>query len=255
MSSPVKPSEVLIEVGGLNLSIGGRQLLDNVSLTLHREEVLTIIGPNGSGKTTLLRIILGLLKPDGGTVSRPDGLRIGYMPQKLEVNEALPLSVGQFLGLARGASRASARDALAVVGLADYWNRPLKVLSGGETQRVLLARAIQGNPDILVLDEPVQAVDISGQAELYRLIADLRKKLHCGILMVSHDLHMVMAETDRVICLNGHVCCSGTPDVVRRDPSFVALFGDAAAALAVYAHDHDHTHDADGHVHVAGGGE
>lgn len=241
-SAAVAPSvpaaEALIRLRGVSKHFDGQQVLQDVDLEIAAGRILTLIGPSGCGKTTLVRIALGLLAPDGGRVQRRAGLRIGYMPQKLAIDPTLPLTVGRFLRLAeRDAGRC--RAALAETGSAALWERPVRALSGGETQRVLLARALLRRPDVLVLDEPVQGVDVGGQEALYKLIGELRQRLGCGILLVSHDLHLVMAATDEVVCLNHHVCCHGTPRQVTRDPAFVALFGDRTAW---YAHDHDHSH-------------
>ncbi len=241
-------SDTLIAAEDVSLSLGGQPVLQSISLTVHRGEVVTVVGPNGAGKSTLIRVLLDLLRPDAGRIVRPPGVRIGYMPQRLHVDETLPLTVRRFVALAagRGGDVASVLDEVGAGHLAEH---SLSRISGGEFQRVLLARALLRSPDLLVLDEPVQAVDISGQAELYRLIADLRQRRGCGVLMVSHDLHLVMAATDRVLCLNRHLCCSGTPEAVIRDPHYLSLFGrDAAPHLAVYQHKHDHHHDLHGEV-------
>lgn len=216
--------------------------LEQVSLTLKPCEILTLIGPNGAGKTTLVRVVLGLLNPSLGTVWQRPGLRIGYMPQRLQIDATLPLTVERFLRLLPRTSMAAAQQALERVGAEQVFKHPLHSLSGGELQRVLLARALLRNPELLVLDEPVQGVDVAGQAELYQLITELRDELGCGVLMVSHDLHLVMRATDRVICLNRHVCCSGHPEQVSHDPAFVELFGRNAQSLAIYQHHHLASH-------------
>jgi zinc transport system ATP-binding protein len=209
---------------------------------------MTIIGPNGAGKSTLVKIALGLMKADSGTVyCRPDA-RIGYMPQKLSLNPLMPLSVERFLQMSRHA-QVEIDSALAQTGIQHLRKRPLHDISGGETQRVLLSRALLSNPDLLVLDEPAQGVDITGQTELYELINELRDRLGCAVLMVSHDLHWVMAQTDTVICLNQHICCHGHPEHVSNDPAYLSLFGRRhAEAVALYQHDHDHQHDIHGDV-------
>lgn len=240
--------EPLIRLDGVSVEFAGQQVLSEVQLRVHPGEIVTLIGPNGAGKTTLVRAVLGLLTPDRGQVHRKPHLRIGYMPQKLHVDASLPLSVLRFLRLVPGVDRVSALAALAEVGAEQVIDSPLQKISGGELQRVLLARALLREPELLVLDEPVQGVDVAGQAELYRLITELRDRHGCGVLMVSHDLHLVMSTTDQVVCLNRHVCCSGHPEQVGSDPAFVELFGQAAPALAVYHHHHDHAHDLHGAV-------
>ncbi|MFC0710790.1 zinc ABC transporter ATP-binding protein ZnuC [Azorhizophilus paspali] len=241
-------SDSLVRLNGVRIAFAGRQMLDDVHLCVQPGEIVTLIGPNGAGKTTLVRVVLGLLKPDAGTVWRRPQLCIGYMPQKLQVNPSLPLTVLRFLRLVPGVDRAAAVAALAEVGAVQVVDSPLQNISGGELQRVLLARALLRRPELLVLDEPVQGVDVAGQAELYRLITRLRERHGCGVLMVSHDLNLVMSATDQVVCLNHHVCCSGRPEQVSGDPAFVALFGQAARSLALYQHHHDHTHDLHGGV-------
>jgi zinc transport system ATP-binding protein len=241
-------SEALIRLDDIQVGFAGQAVLQNIRLSLEPGQIVTLIGPNGAGKTTLVRAVLGLLQPDSGTVWRKPGLRIGYMPQKLSIDATLPLSVLRFLRLVPGVNRTRALAALGEVGAEKVVDSPLQRISGGELQRVLLARALLREPQLLVLDEPVQGVDITGQAELYRLITRLRDRLGCGVLMVSHDLHLVMSTTDEVICLNRHVCCSGHPEQVSNDPVFVEMFGQDAKSLAVYHHRHDHAHDLRGGV-------
>ena len=241
-------SGALIQLEQVAVTLNGQPVLDDVALSVRPGEIVTLIGPNGAGKTTLVRVVLGLLKPDQGRVKRAAKLRIGYMPQKLHVDATLPLTVLRFLRLVPGVSRERALAALAEVGAEKVIDSPLQGISGGELQRVLLARALLREPQLLVLDEPVQGVDVSGQAELYRLISQLRERYGCGVLMVSHDLHVVMSSTDQVVCLNRHVCCSGHPEQVSGDPAFVELFGQDAKSLAIYHHHHDHNHDLTGGV-------
>ncbi|CCQ74257.1 zinc ABC transporter ATP-binding protein ZnuC [Magnetospira sp. QH-2] len=244
--------EALVLADGISVSFSGRLVLERVSVAVNPGQVVTLVGPNGAGKTTLVRCLLGLMRPDSGSIVRRSGLKIGYMPQKLEVDETLPLTVRGFLRLATpGGSQGRERikGAAEEVGITRLLDAPIQSVSGGEMQRVLLARAMVRQPDLLVLDEPVQGVDINGQAELYALIAEIRKRHGCGVLMVSHDLHLVMASTDEVVCLNTHVCCSGHPEAVSRDPAFVSLFGEGvASSLALYHHRHDHAHDMHGNV-------
>lgn len=228
---------------GIQFKRAGRVILQDVSLTLNRGEILTLIGPNGAGKTTLVRILLGLLPADQGQIHRYGNPVIGYMPQKLFIDNTMPLTVYRFLALVRR-DRPAIEASLAKVGLVDIAERAMVSLSGGELQRVMLARAILRKPDILVLDEPTQGVDIGGQSQLYGLISELRDELNCAVLMISHDLHLVMAQTDTVVCLNHHICCHGHPENVTVDPAFLELFGDQQdTGVAVYTHHHDHSHD------------
>ncbi|WP_028695808.1 zinc ABC transporter ATP-binding protein ZnuC [Pseudomonas cremoricolorata] len=251
-------SEALIRLEQVGVSFSGETVLERIDLAVAPRQIVTLIGPNGAGKTTLVRAVLGLLKPHTGKVWRQPRLRIGYMPQKIQVDPTLPLSVLRFLRLVPGVDRAAALAALQEVGAEQVIDSPIQTVSGGEMQRVLLARALLRKPQLLVLDEPVQGVDVVGQSELYRLITRLRDRYGCGVLMVSHDLHLVMSATDQVVCLNRHVCCSGHPEQVSGDPAFVELFGQTAPNLAVYHHHHDHSHDLHGavitpetHVHGA----
>lgn len=239
----------LIEARNLTVRRGEVPVLDHVDLALQAGEIVCVIGPNGSGKTTLLRALLGLVAAQDGTVARRAGLRIGYMPQRLAIDPTLPITLERFLGLSRDANAAARRQAMQETGIAHLADRPMQGLSGGETQRALLARALLNKPDLLMLDEPAQGVDVNGQVELYELIGRIRRERGCAVLMVSHDLHLVMAATDRVICLNGHICCTGHPEDVSRDPAYLSLFGPRAAqALAVYQHHHDHHHTPGGDV-------
>lgn len=225
----------------------GRTLIDHVDLDVKPDEIVTIIGPNGAGKTTLVRLILGIETPDGGEVLRPASTRIGYVPQAFEVDRAMPMTVARFLMLGQSANRAAVIAALEEVGATRVIDQQLWQLSGGETQRVLLARALLRAPNLLVLDEPASGVDYAGEAELYDLIGRLSDQHHLGVLLISHDLHVVMAKSDRVICLNGHVCCSGKPEAVAKHAEYMRLFGPAEAeAFGVYTHHHDHAHDISG---------
>ncbi len=244
----------LIEGRELVLSFGNERVLDQVSLAIHPGEIITLIGPNGAGKSTLVKTLLGLQKPDSGEVVRKQGLTIGYVPQKLAIDQVLPMTVKRFLTLTRSVSRADCEGVLAQVGAGHVIDAQMSQLSGGETQRVMLARTLLLRPHLLVLDEPTQGVDVSGQAELYRLIDEIRHELDCAVLMISHDLHLVMAKTNQVVCFNRHVCCHGQPETVRQHPEYRSLFGVREAdAIGIYTHEHDHEHDLSGHV-VAGCG-
>ncbi|WP_127901804.1 metal ABC transporter ATP-binding protein [Solirhodobacter olei] len=240
----------LIEAKGLTVRFGGATVLEAVNFAVEPGEIVTVVGPNGSGKSTLLRALLGIV-PSTGEVRRKPGLRIGYVPQRLHIDRGLPMPVGRFLSLPRRRGAAEVAAALARVGLPGAEARAMADLSGGQFQRVLLARALLMAPEILILDEPTQGLDQPGEAGFYRLIDEVRREMGCAVLMVSHDLHVVMAASDRVICLNGHVCCEGTPQVVSNAPEYRALFGlgtQGALALYRHAHDHDHEHD-HGHGH------
>jgi zinc transport system ATP-binding protein len=241
-------SEPLLDLRNVSLRLHGNTVLDAVNLRVDAGEIVTLIGPNGAGKTSLVRVVLGLVKAASGSVVLRPRLRIGYMPQKLHVDATLPLTVYRFLMLTPRARKDAVLEALDEVGAAHLLQHPLQQVSGGELQRILLARALLRRPHLLVLDEPVQGVDVNGQIELYQLITRLRDRYQCGVLMVSHDLHLVMSTTNTVVCLNRHVCCSGRPEHVSLDPAFVALFGEQASALAVYNHHHDHAHDLHGEV-------
>jgi zinc transport system ATP-binding protein len=241
-------SNLLISASQLYLSLGGRVVLDRVDMQVSKGEIVTLVGPNGSGKTSLIRVLLGLQSADSGRIERRAGLRVGYMPQRLHVETVLPLTVKRFLLLAGRIADAELHLACQRSGIDELLYKPLQAVSGGEFQRVLLARALLRKPDLLVLDEPAQGVDINGQQQLYQLISDIRTELGCGVLMVSHDLHLVMAATDHVLCLNTHICCTGHPEAVSRHPEYLKLFGGALEGIAVYTHHHDHTHDLHGHV-------
>jgi len=241
--------QILLQTQNLSLLVGERKLLSNISLTVSKGEIVTVIGPNGAGKTTLLRVLLGLIPANSGSIFKKPKLRIGYLPQKVSVDPILPLSVSRIMNLTGNFSSLQIENALEETGVDSLKNKPVFQLSGGEFQRVMLARALLRSPELLVLDEPVQGVDYMGESELYNLIGKLRKSHGCGVLMVSHDLHVVMASTDRVLCLNQHICCEGQPEDVSRHPEYLRLFGlDSGSALAIYSHHHDHTHHLSGNL-------
>ncbi|NMA96798.1 MAG: metal ABC transporter ATP-binding protein [Phyllobacteriaceae bacterium] len=248
MDDQRKP-ENLITLTNAGVKRGGRVLVEGVSFSIARGEIVTLIGPNGSGKSTTAKMATGVLKHTMGSVSRKPGLTIGYVPQKLAIDWTLPLTVDRLMTLTGRHGAAEIDAALDAVGAAHLRKAAVQELSGGEFQRVLFARAMIRKPDLLVLDEPVQGVDFSGEVALYDLIRQIRDRTQAGILMISHDLHVVMAETDTVICLNGHVCCRGTPSAVKTSPEYLRLFGErAGSALALYEHHHDHEHHDDGCV-------
>jgi zinc transport system ATP-binding protein len=247
------PMELLVAASGIRIVKGGRTILHDVDIEVRPEEIVTLIGPNGAGKSTLVRVLLGLEAPSEGEVRRRPDLRIGYAPQRFDVDPAMPLTVARFLRLGGEAADGDLRQVLAEVGAGRLGERQLWRLSGGEFQRVLLARALLRRPSLLVLDEPVRGVDYMGEADLYTLIGDIRRRRGCGILLVSHDLHVVMGASDRVICLNHHVCCQGMPEAVAQHPEYLRLFGpEAGRSFAIYRHSHDHHHHLDGGVEAAG---
>ncbi|MDP5253882.1 MULTISPECIES: zinc ABC transporter ATP-binding protein ZnuC [unclassified Vibrio] len=234
----------LIRLKQISVVFNQKRVLDNISLDVTEGKITTLIGPNGAGKSTLIRVLLGLQKDYQGTIERSHKLRVGYVPQKLRLNETLPLQVNRFMKLAGSYSQSECLEALKLVGAEHLSSSDMHKLSGGETQRVLLARALLRRPQLLVLDEPAQGVDVQGQIDLYDLIDTIRKRFSCAVFMVSHDLHLVMAKTDEVICLQHHICCSGAPASIQSHPAYVALFGQAARnSIAVYHHQHQHHHD------------
>jgi zinc transport system ATP-binding protein len=237
-------ASALIGARGLSLARGGRPILIDIDIDIGPGEIVTVIGPNGAGKTTLVRALLGLEPLDGGEIRRKGGLVVGYAPQRFDIDRAIPLTVARFVTLGRNAPPDEVAKVLKDVGAGALAERQFSELSGGELQRVVLARALIRSPDLLVLDEPVRGVDYAGEAELYTLIGRLRTERGFGVLLVSHDLHVVMAQSDRVMCLNRHVCCSGVPESVAQHPEYARLFGpQAARAFGLYHHHHDHSHD------------
>lgn len=234
----------LITVENLSVRYGANTVLRHVDMAIEPGEIVTIVGPNGSGKTSLLRAIIGATKPSVGRVSLKPGIKIGYVPQKLHIDPTLPISVERFMRLTNHVSRQHCIKALETAGVPNLMKRQMSQLSGGQFQRVLLARALINRPDVLLLDEATQGLDQPGSAAFYRQIEDVRRETGCAILMISHELHVVMSASDRVICLNGHVCCEGSPAVVASAPEYRSLFGTGTGgALALYRHDHDHDHD------------
>ena len=246
----LKAQGALLSARDATLKYGNRLILDAVNIDVRANEIVTVIGPNGAGKSSLVRCMLGLQPLTSGQIIRSNGLRIGYVPQRFPLTPNVPLDVRRLLSLTLSPKESDIDAALEETGILHLKNAAVSSLSGGELQRALLARALLRKPSLLVVDEPVQAVDFMGEAKLYELISQIRKHHGCGILMVSHDLHMVMAESDHVVCLNGHVCCEGGPIKVQQDPEFAKLFGPAAAhMIAAYTHHHDHDHESHDHAH------
>lgn len=245
----LEAAEVLLKLDQISVTHDQTPIIENISLTLHRGEIVTVIGPNGAGKSTLIKAALGIVKPGSGNVERSKSLIVGYVPQSVSLDSALPISVSRFLRLSSHAASEELKRALHQVGAEQLLDSSMHVLSGGELRRILLARALLKKPDILILDEPTAGVDISGQADLYHLIQQIRDQYRCGVLLVSHDLHIVMAATDRVFCLNRHLCCSGAPEQVREHPEYLAIFGhQTAEEIGIYRHHHDHDHNLRGDI-------
>ena len=241
-------NKVLLKVEKVGVSINEKSLVKGVSFEVKQNEIVTLIGPNGSGKSTTAKIALGIYKKIDGKVKKYTD-KIGYVPQKILIDWTLPIRVLDFMSLTENLTQDQINTALNLTGVEHLKDKNLSNLSGGEFQRVLIARAISKKPELLVLDEPVQGVDFKGEIALYELIKKISEKMKCGILLISHDLHVVMSATDFVICLNGHVCCSGTPQKVIKDNKYKELFGDRASnILSLYEHKHDHTHSQDGTI-------
>jgi zinc transport system ATP-binding protein len=244
-----KMIENLLCLSNVSVIRNGQTILSDINLCVKPGEIVTLVGPNGAGKSTLVKTALGLEKPTTGKVMRSGSLNIGYVPQSIDHDETLPITVKRFLSMAGKIDNAELRMTLQQVGAEKVFEQRLSQISGGEMRRVTLARALLTRPDLLILDEPTSGVDISGQADLYGLIQNIRDQYQCGVLLVSHNLHVVMAATDRVVCLNKHLCCSGTPEDVQQHPEFVSLFGQQnAETLGIYRHDHDHDHDLHGDI-------
>lgn len=242
----------LIKGTNISHSFGQREILSKVNITIRKGEVVTIIGPNGSGKSTLIKILLGLFKPTSGKVKAKKSINIGYMPQHLTIDQVLPITVERFLKLRANKSNLDDEQLTAIyekASITHLLELPMATLSGGEKQRVLLARALSQNPDVLVLDEPLQGMDLRGQAEFYEFIETVRKENKLAVVLISHDLHMVMANTDHVVCMNRHVCCEGHPEDVSQHPEYLALFGKPELEnIALYKHHHDHEHSFSGDI-------
>ena len=244
----MKKNKPLVKLNNAGVYRDEKWLVKGVSLEINKQEIVTLIGPNGSGKTTTGKLILDILQPDEGSVSL-NTKQISYVPQKINIDWAIPLRVIDFMNITSKLDKSKIIQSLELTGVDHLIYKNLLNLSGGEFQRVLIARAIAKKPDLLVLDEPVQGVDFNGEIALYNLIKEICTKLNCGILLISHDLHFVMSATDHVICLNGHICCSGSPKSIVKNSSYIELFGEHnAATLSLYQHEHDHSHQTDGSV-------
>jgi zinc transport system ATP-binding protein len=241
-------NNLLVNLENAGVYKSPKWLIRGVSLEVRRGQIVTLIGPNGSGKTTTAKMVLSILEPDEGSMKRYTD-KIAYVPQKINIDWTMPLRVVDFMRLTNNLSDNEVSESLNQTGVEKLFKEQIHGLSGGEFQRVLLARAIAKKPELLVLDEPVQGVDFNGEVDLYNIIKNISANLNCGILLVSHDLHFVMSATDHVVCLNGHICCSGKPSAVIKDKAYIELFGEhRSKTLTYYQHDHDHTHNSDGSV-------
>jgi zinc transport system ATP-binding protein len=237
-------SDTLIHVDKISLSRHGKSILDQVSFELKAGEFITLIGPNGAGKSSLIKVLLGLIKADTGSVTKSSNIRLGYTPQKFIPNELIPISVLDFLQLNQKVDTNFLHETAQLTSIESILNHELSSLSGGEMQRVLLARALLAKPNVLILDEPAQNLDVNGQMHLYKLIQDIHQKQGCAVLMVSHDLHRVMKESTQVLCLYHHICCMGQPESILKDSQFNDLFADQMDELmATYEHHHNHCHE------------
>ncbi|PCH55470.1 MAG: zinc ABC transporter ATP-binding protein ZnuC [Legionellales bacterium] len=245
----MKNRQKLISLTEVAVNFAAQNVLSAVTFSIHAGEIVTITGPNGAGKSTLVKVILGLLPINSGTISRNAGLKVGYVPQHFNISSLMPMTVRRFLKLSANNDKAAIAVIMQDFSITHLAAQMLHTLSGGQLRRVLLANALLLQPDLLVLDEPTQGVDLNGQVELYNLITKVRDQRNCGVLMVSHDLHVVMASTDRVLCLNQHICCSGSPEDIQTHPEFLKLFGkNLGKSLAFYSHHHNHVHDLQGKV-------
>ena len=237
-------SDALITLDNITLSHNGKNVLDDVSFKLHQGEFVTLIGPNGAGKSSLIKILLGVIKQDSGYVNYTGDIRLGYTPQTFTANPYIPISVKDFLTLNQKLDSAFMQQTFDLTGINELLQLPLKNLSGGELQKVLLSRALLNKPNVLILDEPAQNLDVDGQMQLYKLIQDIHKEQNCAVLMVSHDLHRVMKESTQVLCLYHHICCEGLPESILKDEKFNDLFADQIHELmATYEHHHNHHHE------------
>ncbi|MDC3280632.1 metal ABC transporter ATP-binding protein [Candidatus Pseudothioglobus singularis] len=237
-------SDALITLNNISLSHNGKNVLDDISFKLHEGEFITLIGPNGAGKSSLIKVLLGVIKQDSGDITYTDNIRLGYTPQTFSANPFIPISVKDFLTLNQKLDSEFMNKTFELTGINDLLKSPLKNLSGGELQKVLLTRALLNKPNVLILDEPAQNLDVDGQMQLYKLIQDIHQQQNCAVLMVSHDLHRVMKESTQVLCLYHHICCEGLPESILKDEKFNDLFADQINDLmATYEHHHNHHHE------------
>ncbi|MDA9807693.1 ATP-binding cassette domain-containing protein [Alphaproteobacteria bacterium] len=240
----MKLTNALISAKNVSVLKNQKSILENIDIQINKKDFITIIGPNGAGKTMLLKCLMGFYKPTSGMIERKEKLKIGYMPQSINVINTMPMTVKGFITVKKKYDDISLHKVITEVNLGEIVNKQLSVLSGGEMQRVLLARSLLNNPDLLILDEPAQNLDISGQLNFYKLIQEIYSKRDISILMISHDLHLVMVSTKKVLCLYKHICCSGAPQQIAKDPEFLSMFGkDMANMMSIYQHSHDHDHD------------
>ena len=242
-------SSTLTSLQSVGVERNNRWLVRDIDLSIHSGEIITLIGPNGSGKSTVVKVIIGALTPDVGTVKWAEGIRLGYVPQKINIDATLPMTVRRLMNLTKQNSNSEIDEALDELNILKLADSPVQNLSGGEFQRALIARALLRKPDLLILDEPSQGLDIKGESSLYEQIVNIRDRLNCGVVLVCHNLHLVMKKADTVVCLNGHICCQGTPELVVSNEAYIQLFGiESQKSHAPYPHHHDHTHDLDGSV-------
>ena len=244
----MKENNPLVKLENAGVYKSSKWLVRGISFEINNGHIVTLIGPNGSGKTTTAKMILNILNADEGLITSNTN-KMAYVPQKISIDWTMPLRVIDFMKITSALNNTQIIEALTLTGVEKLLYNEVHNLSGGEFQRVLIARAVAKKPDLLVLDEPVQGVDFNGEIALYNLIKKISDKLNCGILLISHDMHFVMSATDHVICLNGHICCSGTPSSVVKNPAYIKLFGEHnAETLSYYQHHHDHSHNNDGSV-------
>ena len=240
--------KLLVKLENAGVFRSSKWLVRGISLEINQGEIVTLIGPNGSGKTTTAKMILNILNTDEGLVTGKAS-KMAYVPQKINIDWTMPLRVIDFMKITNSLNNTQITESLSMTGVDKLLYNQIHSLSGGEFQRVLIARAIAKKPDLLVLDEPVQGVDFNGEIALYNLIKEISVNLNCGILLISHDMHFVMSTTDHVICLNGHICCSGSPSNVVKNPEYIKLFGQHnSETLSYYQHQHDHSHNHDGSI-------